>query len=132
MLRQIIAVMISVFCFAGVSFAAHPLISDDTGTQGKRNYLFETHFEHAYDSSMGNDTTINKIQLLQSIGITDATDLVIAIPYQFIQIKTDGDSNKDDGLSDITLEVKWRFYEKDGLSFALKPGVLFPAGDDTT
>jgi hypothetical protein len=26
--------------------------------------------------------------------------------------------------------MKWRFYEKDGLSFALKPGLTFPTGED--
>ena len=28
------------------------------------------------------------------------------------------------------LALKWRFYEKDGLSFALKPGVTLPTGND--
>jgi hypothetical protein len=28
------------------------------------------------------------------------------------------------------LELKWRFFEKDGLSFALKPGIAFPTGNE--
>lgn len=130
MLKQIATIMISIIFSAGVSLAAHPLISDDAGTMGKRNYLFETNYEHSNDDSQGTKTTVNKIQLLQSIGVTDEIDLVIGLPYQFINIKTDGDSNKEDGFSDISLEIKWRFYEKEGLSFALKPGVLLPTGDD--
>jgi hypothetical protein len=26
--------------------------------------------------------------------------------------------------------VKWRFYEKDGLSFAIKPGIILPTGEE--
>jgi len=35
------------------------------------------------------------------------------------------------GLTDLGLDMKWRFYEKDKLSFAFKPGVTFSTGDDT-
>ncbi|MFN3481338.1 MAG: transporter, partial [Thermodesulfovibrionales bacterium] len=35
-----------------------------------------------------------------------------------------------EGISDIGLEAKWRFYEKDGLSLALKPGLTLPSGDE--
>ena len=34
------------------------------------------------------------------------------------------------GISDANLEVKWRFYEKEGLSFAIKPGLTAPTGDE--
>jgi hypothetical protein len=37
---------------------------------------------------------------------------------------------KGDGISDLAIEAKWRFYEKEGLSFALKPGFTFPTGDE--
>jgi hypothetical protein len=35
-----------------------------------------------------------------------------------------------EGTTDSTVEVKWRFYERDGLSFAVKPGLLLPTGDE--
>ncbi|MEW6116566.1 MAG: transporter, partial [Nitrospirota bacterium] len=50
--------------------------------------------------------------------------------YQWIRTKEDGVTTSVDGISDISLEVKWRFYEKDGLGFALKPGITLPTGDD--
>jgi hypothetical protein len=34
------------------------------------------------------------------------------------------------GISDVTLETKWLFFESDGLSFAVKPGLSFPSGDN--
>ena len=33
-------------------------------------------------------------------------------------------------MGDATLQVKWKFFEKNGLSFALKPGIDFPTGND--
>lgn len=33
-------------------------------------------------------------------------------------------------MSDSTLELKWRFYEADGFSLALKPGLLLPTGNE--
>ena len=34
------------------------------------------------------------------------------------------------GISDIGIEIKWRFYDREGLSLALKPGITLPIGDD--
>ncbi len=30
----------------------------------------------------------------------------------------------------MSLEIKWRFYQKDGFSLGLKPGLTLPTGDD--
>jgi|GEM_PF-5264623 len=48
--------------------------------------------------------------------------MVLTVPYQFLE--------ETDGISDISLELKYRFYEKGGLSFALKPRISFPTGDE--
>ena len=34
------------------------------------------------------------------------------------------------GMGDSSIELKWRFYDANGLSFALKPGVVLPTGDE--
>lgn len=66
-----------------------------------------------------------------SYGITDNVDIVFGMPYQWFKVKEDGEvTSKEDGISDMSLEIKWRFYEKDGLSLALKPGITLPTGDD--
>jgi hypothetical protein len=47
------------------------------------------------------------------------------------QGRDDGVTFSDEqGISDTTLEVKWRFFEKEGLGFALKPGISIPTGDE--
>ncbi|MBU2028031.1 MAG: transporter, partial [Proteobacteria bacterium] len=66
-----------------------------------------------------------------SYGFIENADLVLSLPYQWGKVKEDGITLYDEkGVSDMTLEVKWRFFEKDGLSLALKPGVRIPTGNE--
>lgn len=109
------------------AFAAHPLITDDTGTQGKGKFQVEVNAEHANDS--GNTETALGATL--SAGLLDNLDLVIGAPYIFLSQEDEtGHRNHEDGISDLSLAVKWRFYEHEGLSFALKPGVTLSTGDE--
>lgn len=62
-------------------------------------------------------------------------DVVLGFPYQWKKTRIDGVVTTDpteqgDGISDLSLEAKWRFFEKDRLSFALKPGITLPTGDE--
>ena len=63
-------------------------------------------------------------------GLSDPVDIIIGLPYQHTRVEDSGTVIRQDGISDMSLEMKWRFYEKDGLSFALKPGITFPTGDE--
>lgn len=120
-------VMVVVLLWSGLAFAAHPLITDDTGTQGKGKFQFEVNGEYVND----NGNSVTEIAAIFSAGITDNLDLVVGMPYQFLRTK-DGDGNRttENSISDTSIELKWRLYEKEGLSFALKPGVTFPTGKD--
>jgi len=113
--------------FAGRALAAHPLITDDTGTQGAGKLQLEVNGEYANDN--GNSETTLGVTL--SAGVRETIDIVLGVPYVFITEKDDaGDRVHENGLSDMSLELKWRFYEQDGLSLALKPGVAVDAGDE--
>jgi len=113
--------------FAGKALAAHPLITDDAGTQGTGKLQGEVNGEYANDN--GNSETTLGVTL--SAGVRDTVDIVLGVPYVFISERDDsGDRVHENGLSDISLELKWRFYEKDGLSFALKPGFTLDTGDE--
>jgi hypothetical protein len=46
------------------------------------------------------------------------------------ETKEAGQTTKDDGISDAVIEAKWRFYEKEKFGMAIKPGILFPTGDE--
>ncbi|MDI6762198.1 MAG: transporter [Thermodesulfobacteriota bacterium] len=43
--------------------------------------------------------------------------------------KRDGEQ-AERGLSDFSFGLKWRFYEIEGFSFALKPGITLPTGNE--
>jgi len=109
--------LVFVFRYA---FAAYPLITDDTGTQGKGHLQIELNSGFEYDND--EETWTKEIDITFSCGLGDNTDMVLTVPYQFLE--------ETDGISNISLELKYRFYEKEGLSFALKPGISFPTGDE--
>lgn len=119
----------------GSAFAAHPLVTDDTGTQGAGKSQIEVNGEYVADKTTEGGVT-TKVQAAEagfifSYGITDSTDLVLGIPYQRFQVKEDGVTvGRDDGMSDLAFEVKHRFHAKDGLSLGVKPAVTLPAGDE--
>ena len=125
----------AVFIFSSVSFAAHPLITDDTGTQGKERMQIEINGEVSSDKSTeGGVTTKTEgrgIAAILSYGITDSADIIIGVPYQWSKTTLDDVVQSDEsGIADMSLEAKWRFFEKDGFSLALKPGVTLPTGDE--
>src|SRR3990172_3937253 len=135
--KRILAAVVTVgfivsVMMAGTAFAAHPLITDDTGTQGKGKILFEFIGEYGHDKEDGETTKSLEIPTVPffSYGVTDAIDLVLGLPYQRIETETAGATTRVKGISDASVEVKWRFYEKDGLSFAVKPGISLPTGDE--
>ncbi|MBM4128609.1 MAG: transporter [Nitrospira sp.] len=122
--------MLFALCFVCSSYAAHPLVTDDTGTQGKGKFQLEITGEYGHDDEEGVKEKTTEIGATLTYGIVDTVDIILGIPYQHIRTKDSGTTTTDDGLSDVSLELKWRFFEKEGLSFALKPGITFPTGDD--
>ena len=132
MLKNImIAIIIAICSLESAAKAAHPLITDDTGTQGTGKYQFEFIGEYRHDSEDG--VTTNSILFptipVVSYGVAETMDLAIGFPYQCIETKQGGLTTSKSGISDSSIQLKWRFYEKDGLSFAVKPGVTLPTGD---
>ncbi|MCU0571698.1 MAG: transporter [Syntrophobacteraceae bacterium] len=103
---------------------------DDTGTQGKGNFQIELNYEFTHEDSGGFKEDVHQIEPVLSYGIIDSVDFVVALPYQFISTREEGVKNREDGISDLSIEVKWRFYECEGFSLAAKPGISIPTGDD--
>ncbi len=128
--------LVSIFLFVHtVAWGAHPLITDDTGTQGKGKFQVEVNGQYDSDRETVNgvsaEATGGQITTTFSYGFIENADIVLSFPYQWGKVKADGVTLYDEnGVADMTLDVKWRFFEKDGLSLALKPGVRFPTGND--
>jgi hypothetical protein len=120
-----------VLALAGRAHAAHPLITDDAGTQGKGKAQLEFIGEYAHEKNgITTDSIVAPTIPVLSYGMTDAADIVLGISYEHVRTNDAQNVTTADGISDASLELKLRFYENDGLSFALKPGVTFPTGND--
>lgn len=114
------------------ALAAHPLVTDDTGTQGDRRYQLELTAEHGRDeSSVGGLTAVDVGgQAAVAVGVGEALDVVIGLPTAWSRSRVGGTLVAEEaGLADGCLEVKWRFFERPGFSAAVKPGLSLPVGD---
>lgn len=105
---------------------AHPLITEDTGTQGKGNWQLEVNAESTRDSADGVVTRGFQPAATLSYGVIDNVDLQFTQGY--LRQKTEG--TRVSGRLDSAIDVKWRFYENGALSLGLKPGVTLPGGRD--
>ncbi len=126
------AAYVLLFVLAGTSYAAHPLITDDTGTQGKGRFQVEFVGEYGHDKKDGvtTDEFVVPTPPVLSYGIDDRTDLIFSISYQSIETRQNGVTAADRGVSDALVQLKWRFCEKDGFSFAVKPGFSLPTANE--
>ncbi|MBI4196144.1 MAG: transporter [Betaproteobacteria bacterium] len=120
-------------------YAAHPFITDDTGTQGAGNWQLELMVERdrnarTADPGGGAVHQVRKLTLFNPVltyGILDTLDVALGLNRLRQRTTEDGAVTQSaTGTGDSTLELKWRFYEANGMSLALKPGVVLPTGDE--
>lgn len=120
---------------AGTTFAAHPLVTDDTGTQGKGKFQFELNGEFRRDRKSRDGVFIRKdageSAAALTVGATDNVDVIVSLPWVYCWIKENGTLVSDgSGIGDMKLELKWRFFAREGFSLAAKPGFAVPTGDE--
>lgn len=113
----------------GISFASHPLITDDTGTQGQGKMQLELNAEYSQDQQDRIQERKFDLSSIFTFGARRNLDLVLNLPYTRIQTLSSAAEQVVQGLADIPVELKWMFYQNDGLSFALKPGLILPVGN---
>ncbi len=127
-------VLVCIFIFPLVTYAARPFITDDAGTIGKAGFQLETGIEWSTKKDHEGGITVRETQLelstVLTYGITDNLDIMAGMPYVWQKKGEGGVTTFDkDRLSDMDLKAKWRFYEKDGLGFTIEPGISLPTGD---
>jgi hypothetical protein len=109
-----------------VARAAHPLITEDTGTQGKGRWQLEANAESTREDSAGIRSRAVQPAATLSYGFVENADLQLT--QSWLREKSAGVVAQ--GARDTAIDFKWRFFEKDSLSLGLKPGVTLPTGDE--
>ncbi len=120
---------LSLFFTAVASWAAHPLVTDDAGTQGNGRMQFEANSEFATDREGEALTREVGAQGVLSVGLAGSLDAVWAFPYRRWMTRESGSTSHEAGLSDASVELKWRFHQAGPFSLAVKPGLTVPTGD---
>lgn len=120
--------------FAGLTFgspvkAYFPLITDDTGTQGRGGHQLEFTYVHARDSADVFDDNgrvidsplgmSNAFPITYTYGLTDDLDVFVGVVPQTGPVA---------GWQNTGLGLKWTLAgdQEAGWSFAVRPSVLFP------
>jgi len=135
-IKRLLLSVMGFFLMTTSAFAGHPLVTDDTGTQGKGKGQVEVGLSFSYDKDEVDEVTTLKsdggdLTVGITVGLLDTLDFVVGLPYAWSTLKeNDVRIDRADGISDITFDVKWRFFEKNGWSLALKPGFSLPSGDE--
>ena len=117
---------------AGRAYAAHPLITDDTGTQGKGKVQLEFIGEYGIEKEDGiTEKSLDAPTTpFLSYGLSDTMDLVFGLSYASVKLEDAENVTAVRGTTDLSIELKARVFEKNGLSLAVKPGVSLPTGDE--
>lgn len=111
-------------------FCAHPLITEDTGTQGRGNWQLELTAEFGHEAAAGAEDEAADFAAVLACGLRDNLDLLLTLPYARTESVAAGVKATARGPGDIGLDAKWRFFAAAPLSLALKAGLTLPSGDE--
>lgn len=110
--------------------AAHPLLTEDTGTQGAGNYQLELTHDLAHDKDATTRTRTRSISAVLSVGLTETLDLIATLPHDRTTERAGAVSTTVQGYADAEIAAKWRYYDVEGLSLALRPGLGLPTANE--
>ena len=115
------AVFVAACMGTNLSWAAHPLVSEDTGTQGPGGNQIELNADWARDAG----STTKVAAFTYTRGITENLDLFANLPRTW-----GAPAGEQTGFNDVSLGAKWRFFEDGGFSLGLKPEWITPSADE--
>ena len=102
-----IGVTIMLVAMPVIARAMHPLITDDTGTQGKGAVLVESNVNYLKD----NEFRSIVVPLAFTAGINETMDAGVEIPYLSLR-PSPATGKTESGFSDVNFKFKHRFYEQ--------------------
>jgi hypothetical protein len=124
-MKSLAVSMLTVLSLAPAAWAAQPLITDDTGTQGKGAQQLEwAHSSERATQGLGRSRSLAGAWTY-TLGATDQADVFVTGSYLGLR-PASGPSTS--GWSHLTLGAKWRLWELESsqTSLALKPEWLLP------
>lgn len=86
----------------------------------------ELHGERSHDREQGVTTRGIDASAVLSYGVTRQADLQLEVPY----LREESEGAVVRGRGDASVSLKWRFFERDGMSFVVKPDLHLPTGRD--
>ncbi|CAL61156.1 Conserved hypothetical protein, putative porin [Herminiimonas arsenicoxydans] len=115
LLRGSVPAALSVCCAS--TWAMHPMVTDDTATQGRQRSQIEINTDwvrgRGYDGRIADFT--------YTYGLSDSVDIALDMPSNL---------SSPAGLNDVAIGFKWRFAEMDGISFAVTPTLALSTGSE--
>ncbi|MBN1870403.1 MAG: transporter [Candidatus Omnitrophica bacterium] len=123
-MKKYISLFIMSLVFVSNAYAARPLATDDAGAAD----VGALELEYGYEYVNATDKEYNHSVVLKT-GVLKNLDLGVEIPYQFIDLEDEGDTN---GFSDIVIMSKWNIlHEQERLpDFALSFAYKTESGND--
>jgi len=111
--------------WAGNASAGLPFITDDAGTLGRGTSQVELLYVGSTDKETIGGSTVKTDRSLPGAtfgyGVAETLDLTLGFARSWGTVTVDGISSNDSGSADYLLNAKWRYYEKAGYRFAVKP-----------
>lgn len=122
-LKALALVFLILFMTRSAVSVAGALTTDDADLVGKDKWQLELTGESS--SFITSRERVLTPEL--SYGISDNVQVSFTMPYQ--HLADDGEPWAR-GMNDPSLNLKWRLYEKNGLTFVFAPAVSLPTGDE--
>jgi len=118
----------ALFFLPAVAMAAHPLVTDDAGTQGAGAWQLEVNADYARAPDQGFQQRVANTTL--TVGAADTIDLFVnGTALRSESLDNSGMPTVARGAGDLSVGGKWRLFENDKLSLALKATANLPSGD---
>jgi len=119
--RRLPALALALAAAAPMAFAAHPLQTEDTGTQGAGNLEIENGLSRARFASI--TQTVYQPQV--SLGLAPTLDAIVQPAW----IWQHSGAERASGMGDTNVDAKWRFWGSAPLSLAVRGGLLLATNE---
>ncbi len=132
------ALILLVGIFLSTTAQAGLLATDSAGTVESKKAEIELNGSYSYDKSVNssgvharNDSTDGDVTV--TVGVVKDMDITVTLPYTFSCREAENNvlTNMTEGLNDLTISLKYQFFEHEGYSIAVKPGLILPTGKES-